>query len=402
MTVPLPSTVRLDHEDPRLADFTARVLAHTTHRGRPAVVLDQSVFYPESGGQHADRGTLAEAAVVDVQVDEQGVVYHVVQGESPAVGTEVTGRLDRARRRRHMALHTGQHMLSQALLDVAGAATVSSHLSQAGCTLDVDVPALCPEQLRAAENAVNAVVDRDVAVRTWFPSDVELATLALRRPPKVDTHVRVVAVGDYDRVACGGTHCTHTSQVGWVLCLSAERYKGMTRVHFLAGPAARDLARTRLDALERLGAEFTCRPDLVPRAVHKLQREHDALGTALHALREQVAAGIAERLLAEVDPADGLVVAMLPDASTGPDLLRSVGRLVVAAPGRAAALAAPVPDGLAIFVARGEGHPLHCGDLVRRICTAAGGRGGGRADHAEGRLPATVDWAALVRTHVRP
>jgi len=334
-------------------------------------------------------------------VDERAVVHHVVQGARPAVGTEVTGRLDPVRRRRHMALHTGQHMLSQALLDVAGAATVSSHLSQAGCTLDVDVPALSPEQLRAAEDAVNAVVDRDVAVRTWFPSDAELATLVLRRPPKVDTHVRVVAVGDYDRVACGGTHCTHTSQVGWLLCLSAERYKGMTRVHVLAGPAARERARTRLDALDRLGAEFTCRPDLVPRAVQKLKREHDALGAELHALRERVAAGIAERLLTEADPEDGLVVATLRDPSCTLDLLRSVGQRVVAEPGRAAALAAPLADGLAIFVARGTGPPLHCGDLVRRICTAAGGRGGGRADHAEGRLPAGADWPALVRAHVR-
>src|SRR5436853_4997531 len=115
----MPATPRLYHDDPLLLRFDARVTAHGSWQGKPSVSLDRTAFYPESGGQMADRGVLAGSAVVDVQVGDDDVVHHVLEGPLPAVGAEVHGDIDVGRRRLHMALHTGQHMLSRALCDVA-------------------------------------------------------------------------------------------------------------------------------------------------------------------------------------------------------------------------------------------------------------------------------------------
>src|SRR5262245_54193864 len=124
----MTGTERLYFADPLLLSFEARVVAH----GSASIVLNRTAFYPESGGQMADRGRLAGAPVLDVQFDDHGVVHHRLDGPLPAVGASVTGEVDRDRRRVHMALHTGQHMLSRALEDVAGAATVSSRLGESG------------------------------------------------------------------------------------------------------------------------------------------------------------------------------------------------------------------------------------------------------------------------------
>src|SRR5262245_35936656 len=127
---------RLYYDDPLLSSFDARVVAHAELGGRPSVLLDRTAFYPESGGQMADRGQLAGAEVVDVQLDDLGELHHVLDGERPAIGALVTGSIDRKRRRVHMALHTGQHILSRALLEVAGAQTLSSRLGESACTID--------------------------------------------------------------------------------------------------------------------------------------------------------------------------------------------------------------------------------------------------------------------------
>ncbi len=387
-------TERLYHQDPWLLGFEARVLAHATWDGAPSVVLDRSAFYPESGGQMADRGTLSGEGVADVQVDDEGVVHHVLEGGAlPAVDAVVSGVVDRARRRVHMALHTGQHMLSRALADVAGADTVSARLGESACTIDVDRDAIDERRLAEAEDLVNAVIDDDVPVRAFFPDPAELAALPLRRAPKVASHVRVVTVGDFDVTPCGGTHCTSSAQVGLVRITGVERYKGKARVTFSAGPRARGDLWREAAVLRELGRGFTCGPLDVAGGVDKLRRElaeaRDALGRA----RGRLADAIGLELCGQAS-ATGRAVAVLDDA--GPDLLRALATRITAAPGTVAFLAGRGPEGLAVLVARGAGATIDCGAFLKGAAAQAGGRGGGRPERAEGRLPAGADWPALV------
>jgi alanyl-tRNA synthetase len=389
------STERLYHADSFLREFTARVVAHGAHRGRASVILDRTAFYPEAGGQMADRGTLAGAAIADVQVDDDGTIHHVlVDGAAaPAEGAEVSGAIDWPRRRQHMAQHTGQHMLSAALVSAANAPTASARLGDSACTIDVERDRLLDLELVRAEDLANAIVDDDLAIRAWFPDPAELAALPLRREPKVDARVRVIAIGDFDYSPCGGTHCARTAQVGSLRVLGTERYKGMTRITFAAGAKARAELVARDAALRGLAAGFTCAPAEVATAVDKLRRDLAGARDALKEGRERLAELTADALLAS---GGGPIAACVPGDA---ELLRAIAARVTAA-GRDALLAATSPDGVAVLFARAAGSALDCGKLLGALAKQAGGRGGGRPERAEGRLPAGAvaasEWPALV------
>jgi alanyl-tRNA synthetase len=387
-------TERLYHQDSLLLAFAARVAAHGVWEGAPSVVLDATAFYPESGGQMADRGELAGARVVDVQADEEGTVHHLLDAPVlPHIGATVAGTVDAARRRVHMALHTGQHMLSRALADVASAETVSSRLGESACTIDLDRETVEERRLAEAEGLVNGLIDDDVPVRAFFPSPEELSALPLRRAPKVKGPVRVVTVGDFDVTPCGGTHCTRSAQVGLVRITGVERYKGKARLTFSAGRRARAELWRETAVLHDLGRAFTCGPLDVPGGVDKLRRELAEARESLGQVRSRLADSIAAELAAQAR-AGGRAVAVLDDA--GPDLLRAVATRVTEAKEAVAFLAGRGPEGLGVLVARGSASAFDCGAFLKRAAAQAGGRGGGRPERAEGRLPPGADWAALV------
>ncbi|MEZ4393639.1 MAG: alanyl-tRNA editing protein [Polyangiales bacterium] len=391
-------TRRLYHDDPLLLDFEAAVAAHGRFAGAPSIVLDATAFYPESGGQLGDTGALAGLDVTDVQVDDAGLVHHLVAEGSalPDVGATVRGAVDRGRRRLHMAMHTGQHMLSRALLDEAGAETVSSRLGATACTVDVNLAALDEAALARAEDLVNRVVEDDLPVRAFFPTPDELAALPLRRRPKVTENVRVVDAGGFDVSPCGGTHCTRTSQVGTVTVTGVERYKGKIRVSFLAGRAAREELTTRSRAIADLAREFTCGAAGVRAAVERLRADLHAARADLGATRAQWAEATARPLLdAARARGDTRVALELRDAPV--EALRALAAAITAHPGAVAMLASRGEAGLQVVLARGEGAELDCGAWLKRAAQAHGGRGGGRADRAEGRLETVTPWESVAR-----
>ena len=390
-------TERLYLSDPLLETFDARVVAHAELGGRPALVLDRSAFYPESGGQQADRGRLAGLEVLDVQKDEAGRVLHLLDGDLPAVGEQVEGRIHMARRRQHMAQHTGQHLLSAAMLELADARTLSSHLGAKACTLDVDRGDLSGESLSACEALVNRVIDEDRAVKGWWPTSEELAGLTLRRSPKVVEAIRVVSIADLDHTPCGGTHCTRTSQVGLLLLLSAEHYKGGTRITFVTGARARDLARQERDALKDAANRLDCRPEQTPARIAKLAELLNAARERNKRLSGRLAEEIAQRLMSAAK--EDVLMAHLDDV--GADLLLPVGQRIVTQPERVALLVAPEGEWLKLLAIRGSDSDFDCGAFIRRLCESAGGKGGGRPGHAQGVLPPMdgETWRALVREH---
>jgi alanyl-tRNA synthetase len=395
----MSTTERLYYADPFLHRFTARVVAHGTWSGAPSVVLDRTAFYPEAGGQMADRGTLGGLPVKDVQVDDAGTVHHLLDvpegGALPTPGLEVPGEVDRARRRVHMALHTGQHMLSRALMDVAGAATVSARLGETLCTIDTDQDTLDEAKVAEAEALVNAVIDDDIAIRAFFPTPEELAALPLRRAPKVTANIRVIQIGDFDVSPCGGTHCTRSAQVGLMRVVGVERYKGKGRVFFSSGPRARRELWDEAGTLRAMGRAFTCGAAEVPGVVDKLRRELTEAREALGAARARLAEATALELAAALEASpDKRVVAVLEGA--GPEQLRAVAARLTSRPDAVVLLAGRVPEGLPVLIARGASSPFGCGAFLKKAAEAAGGRGGGRPEHAEGRLPPGTDWPALV------
>ena len=393
-------TERLYLADSGLLEFEAEVVRSAGEGGRIAVVLDRTAFYPEGGGQPADRGTLGGVPVVDVQ-EVGGEIFHFLGGAAPE--GRVAGRVEAGRRRDHVQQHHGQHLLSAAFEARAGARTLSFHLGEETDTIDLDVPlaSLGAAVLREVEEAANDLVFRDLPVTARELSAGELARLPLRKPPAKGS--RVVVVGDLstgeieDASPCGGTHPRRTGEVGAIAVLRAQKWGAGSRVEFVCGARAVRALALAGERLAKAAEALRCAPAEVPAAAARLAEEAQARRKDAEKLSVALAAGEAERLAAGTP---GPVRAVLvPPAPGAPPYLKAVAA-ALAAKGRIALLGA-VEDGRAhLAFARPKGQGPHLGELLRGAAAALGGKGGGAPDAAQGsgpdvaKLEAALDAAA--------
>jgi alanyl-tRNA synthetase len=210
-------TDRLYYTDSFLHEFEARVLTVAGASGRISVVLDRSAFYPTSGGQVFDTGWLEVVAdasgpvrlrVRDVAEDERtGDVLHIIEAESLPVrdGDVVRGVIDYERRRDHMQQHSGQHVLSAAFEKLYDMATVSFHMGDESCTIDLATDSFSPKHLQAAERLANEVIAEDRPVEIRFATPDEARTMGVRKiPPAEREKLRLIDIRDFDLNACGG------------------------------------------------------------------------------------------------------------------------------------------------------------------------------------------------------
>lgn len=381
-------------DDPFLSTFDARISLASTSGGKPSLVLDETIFYPEGGGQLGDIGTIRIGSdsihVIDTQIDDAGTIHHLLESAIAVdAGVVVRCEIDVTRRRDHMAQHTAQHMLSRALLDEAKAPTVSARLGRASCTLDVDRSAIDDAALHRAEDLVNDVIRSDVSVRALFPTAEELASMDLRRAPKVSAGVRIIDVEGFDLTPCGGTHVTRTGQIGLVRIAHLERYKGKMRVSFHAATRALADARAKEDVLGALAQKFTCGMLDVGSAVAKLQNDLKERTDALANARGELFELLAKSILAETppDPSGTTIVRVCRGEGDVAVLRTLAGRLANARGDVVAICTAPDGDGVLVVVQRGASASLDCGAWLKALAAKTGGRGGGRPERAEGRLP---------------
>lgn len=371
-------TERLYFTDATLRAFTAQVTATRLLDGQPAVALDRTAFYPTGGGQPHDTGVLNSSAVLDVRSDA-GEVWHLLAAPL-AVGAVVQGELNWPRRRDHMQNHTGQHILTGAFLATAHAATVAWHLSEGSVTIDLDQASLSDSQLADAEQLANAIVEQDLPVQARFISLDELPSLHLRKQPDVDGPLRIVEIGDFDRVACGGTHVPSTAHVGLIKLLRTERRGVETRVHFACGQRARADYTAKHQLTRDLAARLTCGLEELPQAIERLQQQASTHFKALRSVQAELVTAEAKRLA--VAAPDKRIVAEYP-AWEG-EQLKQLALTLRDDPALTVALAGA---GNQVLLARGVAATLDCGQALRSVLAAVGGRGGGRPDFAQGAAP---------------
>jgi alanyl-tRNA synthetase len=372
-------TDRLYLRDPYLRSFRARVVEMRDLDGKPAAILDQSAFYPEGGGQPGDRGTLGGVRVLDTQ-ERGGAVLHVV--ERPLQG-EVEGEIDWDRRFDHMQQHHGQHLLSAAF-DKAGAPTVSFHLGERTCTIDLDA-SLSRIDLAAAEKVANESIWRDLPVLARDFTGEERARLPLRKEPvKGD---RVVVVEGVDASPCGGTHPARTGEVGCVAVLKAQRWgEGKARVEFVCGGRAVKLLHEASDAVAAAAEALKCAPGELAQAAARVAAESQARRKSAEALLANLAELEAAQLRAKGNP----VVAKV---ERGAAFARAVAQAITAEGGTA--LIASIEDGRAHLVfGRPKGPGPAMGAILKEALALLGGKGGGGAEFAQGSGdPARLDEA---------
>jgi len=375
---------RLYYTDSYLSTFQARVLAVDTYQARPAVRLTQSCFYPTSGGQSHDTGTLDGVAVVDVVSVDDGVL-HVLDTIAPfGVGDVVHGAIDWARRYDHMQQHAGQHLLSQHFFRQFGWETVSVHFGAEESTLDLDTPDVTPEQLAEIEVLANEMAYSMLPIRAYCVDSAGLAALPLRRSPKVTGAIRIVEIEAFDYSACGGTHVRTTTEIAPIKLVRQERRRGQTRVTFLCGlRACRDYARKH-DLLLTTAALFSNEPAAVPSLVQRLQEQSRAAERQIGQFGERLAGYEAADLLAQGSAVGGTTLVAWLSAQHSSDALKALAVRLSDSPKTIALLGSTAGDKVTAIFCRSTDVDLHMGNLLRDSLRAFGGGGGGRPEYAQG------------------
>jgi alanyl-tRNA synthetase len=375
-------TERLYYADSYTRQFTARVVERLTCDDRPALVLDKTFFYPASGGQPFDTGRINGAAVVEVATrDSDKAVVHLLH--RPLEADEVICEVDWQRRFDHMQQHTGQHILSQAFLRAANAETVSFHLGPESVTIDLNIEKLSPAAIDEAEDIANEAVTGNLQVRAWFPTPEELARLPLRKTPDVDGPLRVVAIGDFDYNACGGTHVANTGEAGLIKILKIEREKKGVRVEFRCGARALSDYRRKNAIVNQLAADFTCGVPEVAQAVAKLRAEAQSYHKELKAAKGALLEYEATQLAAATPESNGWRVIRQAWADRDPNEIRSLATQLAALPGTVALLGTSGVKAHLVF-ARADDVERDMNAALKSALATFNGRGGGSARLAQG------------------
>jgi len=409
-------TDRLYYTDPYLREFDATIARVAVRDGRMSIALDRTAFYPTSGGQPFDTGTLGPYTVVDVFDEDDGTVWHVVEPRTanqeprtrtenqnenqnenpeprtlnPEPGQAVHSVIDWARRLDHMQQHTGQHVLSAAFERLFGVRTVSFHLGADVSTIDL-ARETTPAEIAAAENAANAVVwdDRPVAIR--FASAEDAAKMPLRKEPVRGGTLRLIDVEGFDLSACGGTHVARTGGIGIIAVAKWERFKGGQRLEFVCGGRALRAYRSLRDATTASVRLLSVLPDEVPASIERLQADAKEQKRAITGLQNDLARYRAAEMAASAEQ-----VRLKPDATHAGDVrlvaraiegdaavLKSLAATIASEPGFVVVLVSTSAPAL-VVVARSSDVTVLSQKLLAELTAKFGGRGGGKPELAQG------------------
>jgi alanyl-tRNA synthetase len=420
-------TDRLYYTDPYRREFDAVVERVVERDGKLAVTLDRTAFYPTSGGQPFDTGTLAGLRVVDVVDEDDGTIVHIVEPEpgtrergtpeprtfeprtleprtpeprtpeprtpeprtlnperrtpNPKPGVPVHGSVDWPRRFDHMQQHTGQHVLSAAFVRLFDVRTVSFHLGAEVSTIDIAREATAAE-IAAAETEANRVVWEDRSVGIRFVTAEEAAKLPLRKEPARGGMLRLIEVDDFDLSACGGTHVARTGAIGIIAVLRWERFKGGQRIEFACGNRALVALRSLRDATAASTRLLSVLPGELPGAIERLHAEARDRKRAVSALESELARYRAGELAASAEAVSvGKLVARAIDGDA--NALKSLAAAVTARPGYVVFLMSTSSPAL-VVVARSSDVTVSAQQVLTELVRRFGGRGGGRPELAQG------------------
>jgi alanyl-tRNA synthetase len=392
-------TSRIYYTDPYCRHFEAAVTKAFVHEGRPAALLDRTAFYPTSGGQPFDTGKLFAAGqaggageerrgpdgsaievVETIDVDDD--VVHILSAPVTE-GATVRGEIDWTRRFDHMQQHTGQHLLSAAFDRLVENRTVSFHMGSDVSTIDLQREASW-EQIARAEVEANRVVweNREVAIR--FVTSEHAAALPLRKEPTREGTLRLIEVHDFDLSACGGTHVSRTGAIGSLVVTAAEKFKGGARVTFACGARAIRAFQSLRDASVGCVRLLSVLPGELPAAIERMQAETKDLRRTLRRFQEALASHEAARLIGACELGSGAVVVIV-EALEGWDAngLKAIATHIAAQANAAVALFSTASPH-AVVIARSPGMNLDATAVLGALLERFGGRGGGKADLAQG------------------
>ena len=340
-----------------------------------AVILDRTAFFPEQGGQKADRGTLGGAKVLDVTIRD-GVITHLVDAPL-SVGSTVSGTVDWARRFDFMQQHTGEHMLSGLAHRFFGAENVGFHLSEREVQVDLSVP-LGAAELAKLERAVNEAVFRDIPVRAFYPDAAALAAISYRQKKELTGAIRLVEIGDVDTCACCAPHVARSSEVGLLKILSAMNYKGGTRLYLACGMRALTAFAACLDEAKEISARLSAPLGELDSAVAKVQEKSAAAESRVASIAVELILAKAETAAQRGEQAPCLLLPPLPESA----LQRALKPLRERFAGIIGLFSGAEETGYTFLL---SGDRVDWKPFLAEL-RAHGGKGGGGKDRIQGRI----------------
>ena len=387
-------TERLYYHDSFLYDFEAEVEEIPASQ-RPSVILNRSAFYPTSGGQIFDIGSISiddhqTLRVTEVADTEDGRVVHYLEAPVKDLppGTRVRGQIDATRRRDHMQQHSGQHVLSAAFIKLFDLHTVSFHMADDYCSIDLDTPNLTKEQIESAERLANEIILENRPVDIRFVNREEAGKLGLRKLPAADRdELRIIDIHEFDLSACGGTHVRQTGQIGCILLRKAERVRQGWRIEFVAGQRAVATARRDFTTLTETAGLFSAQIYDVPQQARKSLEEVRALRKQREQAQGELAAAQAVTLLAETPESNGRRLVIRTFSDRDMNSLKLLAQKLTRIGTNVLALLASTSPPPSLVFAQSAGQPFDMGALMKQTMETLNGRGGGSKDMAQGGIP---------------
>jgi alanyl-tRNA synthetase len=401
-----PMTNRLYYTDPQLHEFDSvieEVVPVTERESRSGVILRETAFYPTSGGQVYDTGWLTVGVdnrlrVSEVADTEDGRIVHYLEVPPRlSAGDPVRGTIDPERRRDHMQQHSGQHVLSAAFIELYQIPTVSFHMGDDYCSIDLTTPSLTAEQIAGAERRANEIVFENRPVTIRFVSRAEAEKLGLRKLSPADRdELRLIEVADFDLSACGGTHVSATGQIGSILLRKSETVRQGMRVEFVCGIRAVRTVRRDYTALSDSAKLFSTQLWDVPEQIRKTFDDAKTLRKQRDDTLDELGGAMATTALNQQTETHGtkIVVRTFDDRDIA--FAKLFAQKVARSGVPAIALVASTIDPAGLVFAQSAGGKSDMGALLKQILATVGGRGGGTRDFAQGGVPAGSDLQRLL------
>jgi alanyl-tRNA synthetase len=381
-------TERLYYTNAYLTTFDARIVDRA--EGGRRVYLDRTAFYPTSGGQPHDLGTIGGVAVEDV-IDEENRIAHIVA--EPVTADVAQCIVAWPRRFDFMQQHTGQHLLSAVFADGFGHQTVSVHFGSESSTLDLEGQ-VSHEHMLAVEQRSNAIVTENRVVQVSF-ADAATAE-GLRKAATRGGTLRIVSIDGIDRSACGGTHVRTTGEIGAVLLRGQERMRKTTRVEFVCGLRAVHLARRDFEGLTHMAEAINASVDDVPVLVAAQSVQLKDTQTRARRLEDELNVYRArERYAATTPHGDGIRRLIERHKHGSPDEWRSFALAYCELPKSFVVVASEQPT--AVLLATSVDSGIDAGTTLKAALQAVGGRGGGSPRIAQGSVPSAAALDQILR-----
>jgi alanyl-tRNA synthetase len=353
------------------------------------VYLDRTAFYPTSGGQPFDLGTLGGVKVTEV-VDEDDRIAHLL--DKPLAAGEVEGRIDWPRRYDHMQQHTGQHVLSAVLVELFKIPTVSFHMSAGTSTIDIGAPSLDAAKLeRVSQRCAEIVAEARPVSISFEDSSPELG---LRKASQRTGTLRIVSIEGLDKSACGGTHVRSTAELGPILLRKSDKMRGNVRLEFVCGTRALRQARNDFLLLEQLSRTLSAPAEQAVEVASSLTEKNKLLEKSCQRLAAELAQREGRELYHSTTP-DAAGIRRTTQRGAADDGMRARAQGFVAE-GRAVFLAV-CDDPPSVLLAASADSGVHAGERIKAALAAAGGRGGGNQGLAQGSVPSPDALAQIVR-----